>query len=252
LGSLLECPRRHFLSQRAHADPPQQQLAALGTIVHRGVELMSSGELAPGSVGQWLDSQFQVLPIEAGWRRAALRDKAEQALHAFWRWQSRRPTQLLATEAGFEFSRRIGQVELQISGSIDRLELAESGLVVVDFKTTSSAWSRQRVESLEQLGVYQLAVTEGAFPAGRESALALAVFLADTTAKGLPKVREQPRLADSHLGPEDSGYPNWVEYRLAEAARIVAEGKFPAIRNPNCRTCPFTDCPAWMAEEVAG
>jgi superfamily I DNA/RNA helicase/RecB family exonuclease len=250
LGSLLECPRRHFLSQQVKGDPPTNHQAALGTVVHRGVELMSAGELGP-EVTAWLDAEFKALPTDVPWQVKALRDKAERALLAFWHWQAARPTELLATEARFEFTRQIEGVELLISGSIDRLELAASGLQVVDFKTSPSAWSRRKVESLEQLGVYQVAVEEGAFPQGSHSALAMAVFLADTDARGMPKVREQAAVAGCHLDPDDAAYPNWVEQRLAKAARIIAAGEFPAIRNPGCRSCPFTDCPAWIPQEVA-
>ena len=98
---------------------------------------------------------------------------------------------------------------------------------------------------LEQLGVYQLAVTSGGFgdrlPPGVASVGASAVYLrVPERAGGQPKELLQPAV---------QGELTWVHERVAQAAAIVAEGSFPASAGPHCRGCAFADgCPALIEE----
>jgi len=132
-----------------------------------------------------------------------------------------------------------------LDGQVDWLELSPAGARVVDFKTARRAPTKAAVAELEQLGVYQLAVTSGGFgdrlPAGVASAGASAVYLrVAERSSGQPKELLQPAL---------EGDSTWVHDRVAQAAAIVAEGSFPASAGPHCRSCAFADgCPALIEE----
>ncbi|WP_279582599.1 RecB family exonuclease [Fodinicola feengrottensis] len=149
-------------------------------------------------------------------------------------WIKANQRDLVSVEEGFEI--QLGSVSLH--GRIDRLERDPAGrLVVVDLKTGSSAPSKQQAATNPQLGVYQLAIEEGAFPAhGRRPGGAVLVHLG-TTAKSFVE-RTQPPLPDT----ED---PAWARDLLDQVAEGMAGSVFTASVNDYCSICPVrTSCPA--------
>jgi superfamily I DNA/RNA helicase/RecB family exonuclease len=122
-----------------------------------------------------------------------------------------------------------------ISGRVDRLDrLPDGSLRVVDLKTGKYAASVADGEVNPQLGVYQLAVQEGAF-AGEQpvSAGAELVFIGTTTKSA--SIREQPPLG---------GRDNWARELLEVVADGMAGATFEAQEGPHCRKCPArASCP---------
>jgi RecB family exonuclease len=129
----------------------------------------------------------------------------------------------------------------------------------VDFKTSKAAPTTADVALHDQLGVYQLAVQQGAFadvagegarPAGAE----LVYLRLPDGDSGYPKTFQQASLDDVPfpLKPPDGGaansraaQPTWVHRQLAEAANIIRREHHDARIGPACRYCPFrTSCPA--------
>jgi len=113
----------------------------------------------------------------------------------------------------------------------------------------------------DQLGVYQLAVAEGAFasvagPGARPGGAELVYLrLSDGSGDGvgLPRVFGQASLDDQPFplgwpdGVDDGGpdVPTWVHGRLAAAAGIIRAERFDATVGPACRWCAFrSSCPA--------
>ena len=104
----------------------------------------------------------------------------------------------------------------------------------------------------DQLGVYQLAVQQGAFaavagpdarPAGAEL-----VYLRLADGPGtLPRVFQQASLDDvpfpagSSEAAGTAGPPTWVHGRLAEAARIIREERFEARPSGRLSLLPVPD-----------
>jgi RecB family exonuclease len=137
-----------------------------------------------------------------------------------------------------------------LRGSMDRVEVADDGRVhVVDFKTGRSCPTKAHVDASPQLGVYQLAVRNGAVDHLTEGPVQVGgaelVQLRNPApgrgveADGLPKVQAQ---APADARP-DRILP--VEQQLVEAVRTLRVEDFAATRGPACRTCDFKRiCPA--------
>ena len=136
---------------------------------------------------------------------------------------------------------------MEIRGRLDRVELDADGHVwVIDFKTTKTPRTQDRVSRDPQLAVYQMAVRGGALagvrgvPDPAEPAGAELVYLrADATGRGAsgPKVIRQDALGEPGTHP--------AEDVLDLAVRRVASEHFPAIIGPQCQYCTFKrSCPA--------
>ena len=109
----------------------------------------------------------------------------------------------------------------------------------------------------DQLGVYQLAVAEGAFAAvageGARPAGAELVYLRLSDGAGtFPRVFSQASLDDAPFPVGEAptqatgpGRSTWVHERLAQAAETIRSERFDARIGPACRYCRFRDsCPA--------
>ena len=261
LASLLGCPRQWFLSRKAHGESVRGTAASFGSVVHVLAEYGATEQLDAEAISGHLDTIWDQLDFDANWLSATERIEAETALERFAVWQSARPDrELLGTEVPFSCRITVGQERVKLTGTADRVERDSFGrLRIVDFKTGRRPPTAADVAVQDQLGVYQLAVAEGAFaeiagpdaePGGAEL-----VYLRLPDGKGpLPKVFEQASLHDVPfpVAPEPSvdgvdvrEYPTWVHQRLAEAARIVRSERFDAQVGPACRYCPFrSSCPA--------
>src|SRR4029450_3793350 len=90
---------------------------------------------------------------------------AEAALERFLTWQEARShLTLLGTEVEFSCHIDLGTDRGPLTGSADRVERDPDGRVrIVDFKTSKTTPSAADVALHDQLGVYQLAVQQGAF-----------------------------------------------------------------------------------------
>ena len=254
VSALLTCPRRYFLSRAAHADPPPAVGASLGSVIHLLVQHAGTGALDDAAVGDYLDTAWQHLRFETGWLSATERVEAELSIGRFLSWRDARDREPVAVEAPFNVDVEVDGRQVSLVGAVDRLDRLDDGrLAVVDFKTGRVAPSRNEVAGMDQLGIYQLAVESGGFdevagPAA-VSAGASVVYLRqpgkpETQPKELTQdpLGQRPHLSDN---PVELGYPTWVHHRVAQAAAIVAEGRFGAAPGGHCQRCPFADsCPA--------
>lgn len=241
VGSVLTCARRYFLSRQVRADADPGLPAALGSLVHRLIQQAVEAGWGAAEFAEQLDGLWHRLPIEAAWFSATERTEIELALGRFLAWRSARQSSLVGVELPFELRLELPGVSVVLDGQVDWLELSDAGARVVDFKTARRAPTKAAVAALEQLGIYQLAVTSGGFgdrlPAGVGTAGASAVFLrVAERSSGQPKELLQPAL---------DGDPNWVHERVGQAAAVILEGSYPATAGPHCHGCAFADgCPA--------
>ena len=253
VSALLTCPRHYFLSRQAHADPPPAVGASLGSVIHLLVQHASTGALDDAAVGDYLDTAWQHLRFDTGWLSAVERVEAELSVGRFLSWRDGRGREPLAVEAGFSVEVEVDGRQVTLAGAVDRLDRLDDGrLAVVDFKTGRVVPTRNEIAGMDQLGIYQLAVESGGFDEiagpGATSAGASVVYL-----RHPGKPESQPReFSQDPLGqrphvsddPAEAGYPTWVHHRVAQAAAIVAEGRFGASPGTHCRRCPFADsCP---------
>jgi len=208
---------------------------------------------------------WRQLDFDANWLSAVERVEAESALERFVIWQESRPaTTLLGTEVEFSCSVDLGAERIQLSGSADRVERDGDGRIrIVDFKTGRTPPASVDVALHDQLGVYQLAVQQGAFahlagPGARPGGAELVYLRLSEGPSNHPRVFAQASLDDMPFplgAPEpvrdsDAAAPpaTWVHQRLAEAADIIRSERVEARVGPGCRYCPFAgSCPAQPA-----
>ena len=140
---------------------------------------------------------------------------------------------------GVEMEAQVQVGRALLKGRVDRLERHTDGsLRVVDYKTGSSKPTTAELARHPQLGVYQVAVEQGAFgELGDRSAGAALLQLGKAANKSVT-VQGQPALADD----ED---PVWAQRLVERTADGMGGMRFAATPGEHCRMCPVVaSCPA--------
>ena len=262
LGLVLACPRQWFLARKAHGESSRNTAASFGSLVHVLAQYGAAAD-DPEELVSHLESVWGQLDFDANWLSAVERVEAESALERFAAWQQARTGQeLLGTEVPFSCEVDLGDEQVHLTGTADRVERDPDGRIrIVDFKTSRSAPSAADVALQDQLGVYQLAVQQGAFasvtgPGARPAGAELVYLRLSEGTGSSPKVFQQASLDDVPfpLGsdPDATGeqalperQPTWVHERLADAAEVIRSERFEARIGGACRYCPFRgSCPA--------
>ena len=248
-GSALEqvgsCALQWFLGREVRAESASSAAQGFGNVVHVLADEVGSGR-TPADLGvlmERLDTVWDALAFDAPWKSEQEKGEARAALERFLRWHAdERGRVVVATEHPFEVELEAGGHAVRIRGSMDRVEREEPGgaAFVVDFKTGKRVVSGPDLRTHPQLGVYQLAVREGAVdglegfagerpePGGAE--LVQLRQPAGRDQEDHPKVQAQPSLVD------DSG---WIEGLLAEAADRIVNERFVPTVGPGCDHCSF-------------
>ncbi len=260
LEALLACPRRYFLDRRAGASR-RSQAASFGTVVHGVAQDAQTDGLTREAMQERLRERWDEIQFDTPWQALAEEEAARVILDRFDAWLRQQPGELLGVEVPFEVPVEVEGRAVLLSGVVDRLERVEDDqgtrLKVVDLKTFRSTPTKAQVAGNVQLGLYQLAVAEGAFDAladGVRAAAPPSLLLLRQDKQGLPQVLEQSTLAARPtLGDEPLEVgPTWVHDRIATGVRILVDGHFPATRNDQCRFCEFRPgCPAWERSDDA-
>ena len=255
LAGILACPRQWFLSRQAAAESARSAAASFGSVVHVLTDHAARSGAELDELTGHLEPVWRQLKFDANWLSAVERVEAESALERFVAWQQDRPGQrLLGTEVAFRCEIDLGEDRVQLTGSADRVERDPDGRIrIVDFKTAKTMPTAAEVAQHDQLGVYQLAVRQGAFAAvagedARPGGAEL-VYLRLTDGDGSrPRVLHQASLDDVPFpgdAADRTAEATWVHGRLAEAAAIVRAERHEARIGPACRYCPFRgSCPA--------
>jgi RecB family exonuclease len=261
LAKVLACPRNWFLARKAQGESVRTAAASFGSVVHVLAQYGASSRADHEELSNHLESVWSQLAFEAHWLSAVERVEAESALERFLIWQEARPQfTLLGTEVEFSCDIDLGIDRVRLTGSADRVERDRDGRIrIVDFKTSKTTPTVADVALHDQLGVYQLAVQQGAFAgvagAGARPGGAELVYLRLPDGdSGYPKTFQQAslddvpfplKLLDETEKDTRAAQPTWVHRRLAEAAGIIRREDHDARLGPACRYCPFrTSCPA--------
>lgn len=256
LESILECPRRYFLSRRAHAASASNWTASFGTLIHRIAQQAQAERLGVEDMHALVAEGWDEVEFPAPWQEAAEREAADGIIDRLARWFPERQDTLLAVEHSFETQVEVAGTTVVLHGTVDRLELIEGDdgpkLRIVDFKTMRRKPTAKDVAENVQLGLYQLAAAAGAFESlapGVRQVAASALLLLRLDSSGLPTVMEQapltaaPTLKDEAL----TVGPTWMHDRIASAVTVLGSGEFPATRGDACTHCDFqAGCPAWQ------
>jgi superfamily I DNA/RNA helicase/RecB family exonuclease len=259
LESVMVCPTQWFLTREAGGAGVAHQSANLGQLVHALAERVASGELTEGpeDVDVLMDEVEKVwdrLHFRTPWSQAREHARVRAALRRFLQWHYANPRTVIGVETGFRT-----EVELpsgdraQLIGYADRLEIDESGqVVVVDLKTGRTPPTGPAVERNLQLALYQYAVDAGAVddlvetgPAASGGAELIQLGLLDETAG----VIVQPQAVHA----AGSAARTVLEESLDATAAMVRAEIFPAVAGPHCDACTFVPlCPIKSAGAVLG
>ncbi|WP_063837153.1 ATP-dependent helicase [Phaeacidiphilus oryzae] len=242
LGQVNDCALRWFLDREVRADSSTSAAQGFGNVVHVLAEEVGSGRTPPDAdvLMARLDTVWDALAFDAPWKSEQEKAEARAALERFLRWHaSPRGRSPVAVEHPFEVTVKIGDRLVELRGSMDRVERDEDGRVhVVDFKTGAQKPTAAEVAEHPQLGVYQLAVREGALDgvpgvdAGAGSGGAELVHLRLTAGAKAP---DEPAVqAQDPLGEGD-----FVERLLGEAADRVLNERFTPTPGDGCARCAF-------------
>ncbi|MEO3847381.1 UvrD-helicase domain-containing protein [Streptomyces sp. B8F3] len=239
VGQLADiCALQWFLGREVRADTPASAAQGFGLVVHALADEVASGRTPADldALMERLDGVWDGLAFDAPWKSAQEKGNARAALERFLRWhvleRGRRP---VASERDFDVTLKAGTYEVQIKGTMDRIEEdAEGRAYVVDFKTGKSRPTGPEVAEHAQLAVYQAAVAEGAAGADRTvsgGAELVHLRIGAPVREGgdaLPKVQQQPP-------PEG----DWVPLLLATAAARVLDERFGPTPGDHCAQCAF-------------
>ena len=262
LAGILACPRQWFLSRQARGESVRSAAASFGSVIHVLTDHGARTGADLAELTEHLDTVWRQLDFDANWLSAVERVEAESALERFVTWQQARTgSVLLGTEVEFSCLVDLGGERVQLSGSADRVERDPDGRVrIVDFKTGRTPPGAADVALHDQLGVYQLAVAQGALadlagPDARPGGAELVYLRLSDGPSGYPKVFTQASIDDMPFPfgppePDPTVTPpaTWVHQRLADAANLIRTERHEARVGSSCRFCPFRgSCPAQPA-----
>jgi RecB family exonuclease len=250
LEGLLTCPAQWFLRREAGGEVVSSTSQGFGKVVHAIAERIASDDLATtDDLMSLVDEVWGRMEFRTPWSRAREREAVEAALARFVAWHQRPGARtVVATEPRMQAEVTLpdGQV-VRLHGYADRLELDEDGrVVVVDLKTGKYPPTGPEVERHSQLGLYQLAVDNGAADelVGRPSTSGGAELVQLRIGDTLPKVQLQPPPAPGHG-------VRLIEEQLVEATAALRAEEFVARPGAHCERCTFQAiCPDKAAGTV--
>lgn len=258
-GSAVEgitsCSLRWFMGREAHGESASTTAQGFGSIVHALAADVVQRDVEPDveEMGARLDEIWHRLDHQAAWLGEREREAAHQSLLRFARWHRANPRTPLAAEHAFEITLVAGGEEVLLRGSMDRVEIDAEGRVhVVDFKTSRTAPSGKKIAEHAQLGVYQVAVENGAVESldvsdARSGGAELVQLrnAAGTRDPDSPKVQPQP-------APD----PDRVFFAfdlLAASAQTVRREQLVARPDDHCKFCDFRRvCPTITGPTIGG
>ena len=241
LQTLADCPLR-WLAERHGGTDRRELRSTLGSVVHA---LIADPATSAEQLTADLEKLWDTLPFDSAWYAENELDRHRGMLEAFVAWRAATRHEL--TEVGTEVAvdgviAEPGEDHpgVRVRGRVDRLERdAQGRLVIVDVKTGKSPVTKDEAQRHAQLGLYQLAIAEGALAEGDQPGGGRLVYVAKPNASGATE-REQ-----SALTPDSA--TEW-QNTARQAAAATAGPQFTARVNDGCAHCPMRPaCPAHTA-----
>ncbi|WP_431239247.1 PD-(D/E)XK nuclease family protein [Mycolicibacterium aichiense] len=241
LQALTDCPLR-WLAERHGGTERRDLRSTLGSVVHA---LIAGSATGAEQLVVELEKLWSAIPFDSTWYADNELDRHRAMLEAFVAWRSATRHEL--TEIGTEVAvdgviaePGEGQPGVRVRGRVDRLERdAEGRLVIVDVKTGKSPVTKDDAQRHAQLGLYQLAIAEGALAGGDRPGGGRLVYVAKPNASGATEREQSALTADSTA--------QWHQ-TVQQAAAATAGPQFIARVNDGCAHCPMRpSCPAHTA-----
>lgn len=240
IATFTECPRRFQYTAIDRLEEPPSVWTLKGTLVHAALESLFSRPAAARTEGlahdalraaatsEWFEAGAQILALEGEARERFVGD-AGDLLAAYFRMED--PTAVDAVGVELRISAELDGMTpsspLALRGIIDRLDLTDQGLVVVDYKTGRSPAPGRERERLAAVETYAL-LCERAL-GQRPVAVRLMYLRDELVVERMVSEREVAR----------------QERRAVEVWRAIgrahAAGEFRAIPSRLCAYCAFND-----------
>lgn len=225
------CPRRYALERRLRLGDADSPWAQFGSLVHRALEL-AEGEILGTGVSHadpdrameileetWSEASFGTPELDQAWLRKAR--EVFSKLYENWPTPDGVPEALETwVEDEIDGIRWIGKV--------DRVERTTAGLRVVDYKTSTSAATREEAAESVQLGFYVSALENSEKVVGAE------FWYPRTRAKTVTTPRfDMDRIEE-------------VRLKIGELTRSIRSENWEPRVGRHCERCAFRlSCPAW-------
>ncbi len=255
LTSLTTCPAQWFLNREAGAERATTQAQGFGNVVHaladrigRGDEPITGRTRAEviDALMTHVDQVWGQIPFRTPWSGGREREEVRHALDRFLVKHEAAGRELIATEVPIRAEVELpdGQ-RVRLHGYADRLELdAQGRVVVVDLKTGKGTPTQAEIAEHPQLGLYQLAVENGAVEGHVDTGGAELWQLRQEVGGGM-RVQSQD---EQQPGPDGV---RTIDRQLMEAAGRLRHEEFPARPGTHCAYCAFERfCPARTAGTV--
>lgn len=251
LTSLAQCPAKWFLESEAGGERAASQSQGFGNVVHALADRISKEDAGEAPVEtlvdelmDHVDAVWEQVPFRTPWSAGREREEVRLALTRFLAWHRRPDARtVVRTEHPIRAEVKLpdGQ-RVALHGYADRLEVDDQGrVVVVDLKTSKYTPSNDEVAVHPQLGLYQLAVEQGALDdlvPGAEPGGAELWQLRHDSYRKLKVQRQEPQ------EPDADGVRT-IEHQLMAATAAVRDETFPARPGGHCDHCEFQVlCPA--------
>lgn len=229
--SFAECGLKWLLERNGGSDG-DTSAQLIGSVIHEYARLkVEDSALTDEALYQSLNEAWPLITDSSGWISSYQLKQAQKKLERFTRYHRESSNEVEGVELKFDFE--IGNVNVR--GSVDRLEIDGDGkYFVVDFKT-GKAITEQKARENVQLACYQLAVLLNGFK---------------------ERNFENPEVSGSHLvflGHEtdklailnrDRIVVDEVTAHLQEVASEMAQSTFKARKNDYCSNCALkSSCP---------
>ncbi len=241
VSQLMTCPLQWFLDHEANGTRATTSAQGFGSIVHAiAAEVVRTGVTPDvAQLSAHLDDVWDQLDYPA-WVGQREKAAAVAALTTFVHWHENGSREVVAAEHPFDVVIDVDGREVRLKGSMDRVEVGEDGVHVVDLKTSKTKPTRRELEEHPQLGAYQLAVEHGAtedVAPGRPSAGAELVQL---RTDGDKPAAVQPQAAP------DPEAPFFALEQLRRSVHVIDTEELAAVESTGaCGYCQFRRlCPA--------
>lgn len=257
--SIEECPTRWFLERQVQATSESQTYFVFGNVMHTLAEGIQNNQIPLDSdaVRQRLDRIWSAMGYEAPCEAKVKRQEAEVIAERMLHWFLAQGEVEVLSESALDLRTTLTAqnadgttrtLEVRINGRADRIQFDADGVVVYDFKTSSSKPSKGEILTDVQLALYTYLLEHGQFEsAGEKQKLSdstpvkgAALLQLKFAEKGTTGDAELPLTqfvaADSHDEHSDVSLSD----RLTNAALIMLDETYTTrFEEQKCERCPM-------------
>lgn len=226
------CPLKYRLTHidRVPGSPNQPQLV-FGNVIHQVLDnfhkdssLETEKDLVSLLDKYWISDWF------TGSRSMEMKyyEEGQKLLHRYWKFLEQNPPAIIGTEKEFQFTIE----DITLRGKIDRIDQGESGLRVLDYKTSKKA---EPAKKSLQLAIYSLYLSVSQEPE----------LQGLTEWAGLFFLREEEDPLRIHTFTEDELAK--TKDRIIDTASKIRQRQFSPCKGFHCDWCDYKDllCPEW-------